>query len=152
MVGEIFAGLGAFKTMMDMTKAVQDAHDIATRDRAVIELQKEILGAQAAQAALIERVSELEKQVAEFEKWETEKEKYQLNEIYPQNFAYAIKPDARGSEPAHLICATCYQNRKKVILQKSSAVHLNCPVCQTRVQFTDLDRPARQSYNPRGWI
>jgi CRISPR/Cas system-associated protein Cas5 (RAMP superfamily) len=135
MVGEAIAGLSAFKTMFDMAKALQNIHDTALRDRAVIDLQKEILAAQVTQATLIERVGDLEKQVASFEKWDAEKEKYELKEIYPQNFAYAIKENARGSEPPHLICATCYENRKKTIPQKSDAVHLTCPVCKTRVQF-----------------
>ncbi len=138
MVGEAIAGLSAFKTMFDMAKALQGIHDTATHDRAVIELQKEILTAQAQQAALVERIGQLEKQVASFEKWDAEKEKYDLKEISPHNYAYAIKANARGAEPAHLICTTCYENRKKTILQKSSAVHVSCPVCKTMVQFKDF--------------
>ena len=52
MVGEAIAGLSAVKTAFDMAKALQNIHDTVARDRAVIELQKEILSAQVAQAAL----------------------------------------------------------------------------------------------------
>jgi hypothetical protein len=43
--------------MFDMAKALQGIHDATARDRAVIELQKEILSAQAAQTTLLQRVS-----------------------------------------------------------------------------------------------
>jgi len=51
---------------------LQKIHDVTARDRAVIELQKEILTAQAAQATLIETIGDLKKRVAEFETWATE--------------------------------------------------------------------------------
>jgi hypothetical protein len=137
MISETIAGLGALKTAFDMTKALKNMDTAVAVNSAVIDLQETILTAQQAQAALIERVGQLEKQVADFEKWDAEKEKYDLKEIYPQNYAYAIKQDARGSAPTHLICATCYENRAKAILQKSSAVHLTCPVCKTVVQFRE---------------
>ena len=35
MVGEAIAGLGALKTAFDMTKTLQNMHDVVTRDRAV---------------------------------------------------------------------------------------------------------------------
>jgi len=52
MVGEVFAGLSAFKAMYDAAKALKDINDAAIRNSAVIELQEKILSAQAAQAAL----------------------------------------------------------------------------------------------------
>jgi hypothetical protein len=140
MASELIMGLGIFKTMFDMAKTLNNIHDVTSRDRVAMELQKEILAAQAQQTALIEKIGELEKQVAGFEKWDTEKEKYDLQEIYPKNYAYAIKESARGTAPAHLICATCYEDRKKPILQKSDAVHLICPICKTRVQFKESRR------------
>ena len=153
MAAELITGLSAIKTAFDIAKGLKDIDDAARRNAAVIELQEKILTAQEAQATLVDRVRELEKQVTDFEKWETEKEKYDLKEIYPRTFAYEIKITARGSEPSHLICATCFENRKKVILQSSSYVPLGCPVCQTKVQYRDSDIGRRSSYNPRsgGW-
>jgi len=111
---EIMGGISGLKAAFDIARGLKDIDDTTRRNAAVIELQEKILGAQQAQSALVERVGELEKQVADFEKWETEKEKYDLQEVYPQNFAYAIKESARAGAPAHLICTTCYENRKKV--------------------------------------
>ena len=132
---EILSGLSGFKTAFDLAKGLKDMDDAVRRNAAVLELQEKILTAQQAQFALIEHVAELEKKQASFEQWTAEKEKYELQEIYPKTFAYVIKESARGTEPSHLICAACYQRRKKSILQKSSAVHLTCPECKTQVEF-----------------
>ncbi len=132
---EIMSGLGGLKAAFDLARGLKDIDDAARRNAAVIELQEKILTAQQAQSALLERVSELEKQVVGFEQWEGEKEKYELKEIYPHSFAYMIKETARGTEPSHLICAACYQARKKSILQQSSGICLTCPECKTEIYF-----------------
>lgn len=67
MVSEVFAGLGAFKTMLDMAKALKDINDATIRNGAIIELQEKILTAREAQSALLERIGELEEKVAGFE-------------------------------------------------------------------------------------
>lgn len=145
MVGELFASLSAFKTMFDMAKALRDIHDVTTRDRAVIELQKEILSAQEQQAALIERVRELEKELASFETWDTEKERYEMNALSHGAIAYILKPDTQGTEPSHYICAACYQHRKKSILQlvpsntarmalgMATMSRYRCPECKSEI-------------------
>jgi hypothetical protein len=104
MVAEIFGGLSALKTAFDMTQALQNIHETVAHDRAVIELQKEILSALAAQSALVDRVRELETEVAGFEKWETEKERYHLTDFGGNSFAHALKPEAANGEPPHRIC------------------------------------------------
>ena len=116
---EIMSGLGGFKAVFDLLKGLKNIDDRVRRDAAVMEIQEKILAAREAHSALLDRVGELEKKLASFEHWDTEKEKYELKEIYPQTFAYVIKEKVRGTEPSHLICAACYQMRKKSILQKS---------------------------------
>lgn len=117
MVGEAIAGLSAIKTAFDMTKALQNMHDAVARDRAVIELQKEILAAQSAQATLVQRVSDLEKEVTQFEQWAAQKKRYALTDYGGGTFAYELKADAAEGEPIHRICADCYQKGHKSILQ-----------------------------------
>jgi hypothetical protein len=142
MVGEVFAGLGALKTAFDIAKGLKDIDDATRRNAAVIELQEKILAAREAQSALLDRVSELEEKVASFEKWDTEKERYELKQLIPAapTFAYALKSIAQPPETFHCICATCYQNRVKSILQFSRTALIGsdekilaCPVCKTEV-------------------
>jgi hypothetical protein len=144
MVAEVLGGISAFKAMFDMAKSLKDINDATVRDRAVIELQKEILGAQVAQAALVERVSYLEKEMTRFETWDAEKQRYELKQVAPGAFAYSVKPGARGAEPAHWICAACYQNRKKFVLQEmpmrvpqaGGLVSLwACPACSAKISI-----------------
>jgi uncharacterized protein YlxW (UPF0749 family) len=72
--------LNAAKTAFDMAKALQNIQDASARDRAVIDLQREILLAQEQQFALAQRVHELQEKVARFEAWDAEKKRYQLKD------------------------------------------------------------------------
>jgi len=118
MAGEIFASLGAIKTAFDMAKALENIHDVTTRDRAVIDLQKEILAAQQQQASLIEQVGHLEKEVARLKAWEADKQRYELAELAPGIVAFAVQDTMRNGEPPHHICANCCASGKKSYLQQ----------------------------------
>ena len=135
MVGEVFAGVSAFKAMFDMAKALKDINDTAIRNAAIVELQEQILGAQVAQAALLERVSFLEKEVTRFETWEAEKQRYQLERLPPGVFVYSLKQDMAAGEPPHYICQTCCQRGKKSVLHAdepwNGVHHLTCHECKT---------------------
>jgi Zn finger protein HypA/HybF involved in hydrogenase expression len=144
MLSETIAGLGAVKTAFDLAKALKDMDNAAARNAAVIELQEKILTAQQAQAALVERIGELEKEVADFEKWEADKENYDLKLVYEDTFAYARKPIAGTTTPPHFICASCYEHRKKSILQRADSAHVFCPECKTKIRF---DSVAAKSFN-----
>jgi hypothetical protein len=118
MVGEVLAGLSGLKTALDIAKGLKDISDVTARNAAVIELQEKIFSAREAQAALLERVSELEKEVARLKDWETDKQRYQLREISPGIVALEIKAAMRDGEPFHRICADCAAGGKKFYLQQ----------------------------------
>lgn len=120
MATELVMGLGLFKTMFDLAKGMKDISDATVRNGVAIELQEKILAAQLQQASLIQSIGELEKKVANLEAWETEKQRYQLTDFGGSTFAYALKPEASNGEPAHRLCAACYQKGHKSILQKTS--------------------------------
>lgn len=125
MVGEFFGGVSAFKTMMDIAKTMKEMDTANTRNAAVISLQETILDAQSAYSDLTDRVRELEEQVRRFETWEAEKKRYELKQLYPGFLAYAVKETERGGEPLHAICANCYENGLKSILQSNGKLILN---------------------------
>jgi hypothetical protein len=137
MVGELFAGLSALKAAFDMSQTLSNIHDVTTRDRAVIELQKEILSAQAAQIGLVERVRELEKEVAGFETWDAEKQRYELKSLGWGAFAYMLKPAERGIRPPHWVCANCYEQRHVAIIEFIMAPNQGhrwrCPSCKNDI-------------------
>jgi hypothetical protein len=141
---EIATTLGSLKAALDIAKSFIGVRDATVIQTKVFELQREILSAQQsalsaqqAQFSLLEKIGDLEKQIADMKAWETEKERYQLTEVALRVFAYALKPKMGSVEPPHWICAACYQNGKKSILQgfksgQSGWTH-SCPVCHTEI-------------------
>ena len=117
MVAEVFAGLSAIKTAFDIAKGLQNIHDVAARDRAVIELQKEILAAQQAQSTLINRVGELEQEVTHLKDFAADKKRYQLANIGNGVVALALKQAMSNGEPMHYLCADCAAKGQKSYLQ-----------------------------------
>jgi hypothetical protein len=116
MISEAMMGASALKTAFDMAKALKDIDDRTRRNDAVIELQEKILGAQTSQAALIQQVGELEKEVAALKAWDADKQRYRLSELKPGVLAYAPKEGMENGEPAHNLCSSCYQHGFKSIL------------------------------------
>jgi DNA-directed RNA polymerase subunit RPC12/RpoP len=120
-MGEVITGLGAglgiFKSLYDSAKALKDINDASVRNGAVIELQEKILAAQEAQSSLVNRVSELEKQVTQLKDWDTDKKRYQLANIGKGIVALALKPAMSNGEPMHYLCADCAAKGQKSYLQ-----------------------------------
>jgi hypothetical protein len=147
MVGitELSALMTALKGAKDLAESMVGLRDAAAMQGKVIEFQNVIMDAQqrvfAAQeerAALVEKVAELEKKIASLENWETEKKRYELKSIgYGGRIAvYALKPEMADGEPPHSICANCYQNGEKSILQtegRGGSEYLYCPRCKANL-------------------
>ena len=117
MVPEIITGLGVLNSTLDLVKGLKNISDTAIRNAAIIELQEKILSAYSAHAALVQHVGELEAKMAQMETWDAEKQRYALAEYGGGTFAYALKPEETRGEPPHRICANCYQQGRKSILQ-----------------------------------
>jgi hypothetical protein len=122
-ISAIAGALSALKAANDIAQAMIGLRDAAAFQTKLIEFQSKIIeannsafAAQEERAALLQQISDLEKQVASFKAWETEKQRYELKDS-GGTFTYVLKPDAQGSEPSHKICAACYQHSKKSILQ-----------------------------------
>ena len=118
MVGEVYAGLSSFKVLFDIAKGLIDMGDATARKAAVIGLQEKILAAQEAQAFLVQKVGELEKEVTQFKNWDADKQRYELKDIGQGCVAYALKEGVQPPEQAHYLCANCYAKMKKGFLQK----------------------------------
>lgn len=134
MASELIAGLGIFKTLLDTAKGLKDINDAAIRNGAVVELLEKILTAREQQAAALDRISDLEKELARFENWETEKQRYELADVGSGALAYRLKPSMANGEPPHSICAQCHERMVKSILQPETRFpgrtqHLACHGC-----------------------
>ena len=149
-ISALAAALSSLNAAKDIAQAMIGLRDGAAFQAKLLEFQSKLLdanrsafAAQDERAVLLERIRALEEKVASFEAWETEKKRYELKEFGQGAFAYALKPEAQGAEPPHQICATCYQSRKKSILQIVPSNHARttlgirpiyrCPVCKADV-------------------
>jgi hypothetical protein len=141
MVGDIFAGISAFKTALDIARTLKDISDATARNSAVIALQEKILEAQAAQSELVERARELDREISALRSWDDEKKQYRLVALAPNVVAYAHVSD---SVP-HLLCANCFSNGKKSFLQQhirgQAYDSYKCNTCREELGIKKGDRP-----------
>jgi hypothetical protein len=155
MVAEVYAGLGAVKAAFDLARGLKDINDATVRNAAIIELQRKILAVQQEQSGLLDRTRELEHQIESLEAWESEKQRYDLRELPPGVFVYELKPSDATGEPPHKICQTCFQRRKKSILQADAPVNgiyrLNCFECGTQLRAGHFQAPMRNRA-PSPWV
>jgi hypothetical protein len=140
----------------------------------IIDANNAAFAAQEERTELIEKVRQLEKQVGDLTAWQVEKQRYELIEASEGAFTYVLKADRQSGEPIHWLCANCYQNNKKSILQLAERNvgqggrmnRWNCPTCRAsilvqwgifpvrrdpdrlRYYTTELDRFVRQNQCP----
>lgn len=155
MAAELMTGLAIFKSLFDTAKGLKDLNDATIRNAVSIELQEKILAAQQQQAALIQRVGELEKEMASFEAWQAEKKRYHLTDFGEGTFAYLLKSEMGNGEPSHRLCATCYEQGKKSILQTQgrdsfSRENAYCHLCKVIYPLGAMKKPARRTHRVGG--
>ena len=158
----------SLKTASDIAKTLINLKDSASIQPKISELydtilsaQRSALAAQSSQFSLLETARGLEKKIADFETWDHERLRYELRDVNPSRgsvFVYALKEEAVGAEPFHLICPKCYQNRRKSILQATSELRMRlrvheCPECKAEFAFAHVPLPERPTqantrYNP----
>jgi hypothetical protein len=128
MAGEVLAGLSAFKMMFDIAKSLKDMNDTVKRNAAVADLWEQIISAQTRYAAAVEEIGHLEKELTRFKTWEAEKQRYKLTEVGHGMTTYTLKEGMENGEPAHHLCASCYNNGHKSVLQTETRNPGRCEV------------------------
>jgi hypothetical protein len=163
MIAEAGTALTSLKTAMDMLKGVRALKSEADINEAVIDIQRLLLDTQAAaladkerQFALVDRISKLETQLAAKLRWENEKQRYQLTEFSTGRYAFVLKDNLSGGEPAHKLCAKCFTDDRKSILQTankhSGGESVYCQHCKEKTTLSTFP-PAKTSTAPRSsWI
>lgn len=116
--------LTAIKTAKDIVETMIGLRDSQAFQTKLTELQARMIDAQAIaskfydeRSAFTKRISDLEDEVNNLRAWDAEKEEYELKEISPGSFAYIHKEHMRSGTASVYLCANCYENRKKSILQ-----------------------------------
>lgn len=103
----------------------------------ILNAQTQTMEAQLKHRALLDQISDLENEVARLKAWNTNKERYELKMPVEGTFVYALKRNPGASEPAHWICAKCYEDNRKSILQLIDApgrrATINCMQCNSQI-------------------
>lgn len=160
MMNELAAGFGSLNAAMELLKTLNSANTQAKLNEVKLSLQQSILEGQSAlsaarenQLAASDRIRQLEQQIMQFEHWEAEAERYELKAIYNGAFAYMHKEGMDNGEPPHWLCATCFENRKKSILQtrgqmyskeqgRSQYANWACNTCRGEVLVAYTRKPS----------
>jgi hypothetical protein len=156
---------GTLKTLLKSGGAATPSHEaedkITELHGVIMTAQYSALATYASQLSLLQTIQELEKRISDFETWNSEKSRYEMKDVNPGRWpviVYALKRDAAGPEPFHLICPKCYQHRKKSILQATPdlkmrlRVHI-CQECKADFAFGSIGPPepparAAAEYDP----
>lgn len=152
-IGGAISGL---KTATDIAKGLVNVNTAVEVNAKAIELQRALLSAYAdavsakeTQSALQEEVRELKRQLASNEQFAADMKRYKLNTPWPGSIVYALDATMSNGEPAHYLCANCYQSKKKSILQatrlESGWLAMACPNCRATVR-TDNKHSVNPAY------
>jgi hypothetical protein len=108
-----------FKTARDMTTQFVEVRDAIKFGEIKSKLQAEIMAAYDAamdmrerEATLIEENATLKRRVAELEASKAQLERYELKQLPPGVFVYALKPNVHPIEAPHYACEKCYGDGK----------------------------------------
>jgi hypothetical protein len=126
-VAEITAGITTVRAAIDVAKGmltVRDAKLVAAKADELRQLLgdaiSKLLNAQQGQMAQLEQIQVLKAEAAKFRDWDSEKQKYELKGVGQGVFAYMPKSAARGDQPPHWLCPTCFESGKKAYFQFST--------------------------------
>lgn len=150
-----FSSLSSAKQIAQSVLDIRDAalirEKIAEITSVLITAQSQTLSVQSDLTAAIEEIRQLKKRIVQMEDWSAEKQRYELREIITGVFAYLPKKDVDTTEPAHCLCAKCYNAGVKSILQAEvvavGRVHLMiCHTCHAELvtQGMRQDFPKRR--------
>lgn len=137
MITEIAAAATAAKHAYELVKGIGTLHTETEKNAAIIDVQQSIIDVQRQLAEAQHRYDELAQQkrksdmdLAARDEWAREAARYKLRPINTGVFVYALT--ASDGEVKHWLCAHCFQERRKSILQwQCGYTTYVCPRCNS---------------------
>lgn len=162
MYAEILAAISSAKALLDVLKAAHTLSNANELHAAVYEVYTKLMAATGAaleaqekQAALAQRVCDLEQELVQLKDWDREAERYQLTALAADVMVYALKPGMEQGEPPHYLCTQCFAEKKKLILQRISTPQespvYRCPQCKNEL-YVFAVRKTRRTVTPKHWL
>ncbi len=142
-MADFSAFISSIGALSNIAKGLQSIHDEkqifeATSDlrERIFTIQSNALTLQEDHFSLLKQKDELEKKILSFERWDDTAALYSLKKLKLGAYVYAPNESNKTAEPMHWICAKCYQDRKKSILQFywdiGKGSYALCPECKNR--------------------
>lgn len=124
--------------ILDMSKGTNINPKLRELDTVILSLTSQLLSIQKDQSALLRIKDDIEKELLDLKEWNVEKSRYELKKLETGVFVYSPKQNIASSVPDHWLCANCYNDNKKSILQPMNvrmvdACHF-CPTCKTKYE------------------
>jgi len=152
--------LGSVQAVSDITKSMIGMKNASDVNAKAIELQTiifslhgDIARSIASQAQISQENEQLKNELAAIEDFRSDAKRYKLFEPWPGALVYALKESMSGGEPAHYICAHCYQSRRKSVLYSgpgttSKWCHFICPACKTQLPTGRMESGLSAEFPP----
>jgi hypothetical protein len=146
----------SLRAAVEIMKAMNDISDANLMPAKIFELPREIMSAQACALAvqseqfdLLQSKRDLEGAIVRLKAWRAEKYHCELKNFGPGAVAYVVKANMQGSEPAHWICANCFQSGKKRFLNESHSdlnfVYHKCQECAGKIRIRKTSSQPEQA-------
>jgi hypothetical protein len=128
-MSEALAALIKFgPSITKMATDLVSTSDAAKRNAQLIEFQNSLIGLQSLIASvqqenstLIRQKSDAEEELKRMKNWEGQKQRYSLAAPFSGCMVMALKKSMSDGQPAHYLCASCFQKDKASILQSREA-------------------------------
>lgn len=147
--GTLGATATGLRAVLDLAKRPDpDLTEIKSR---LVDLMDQLIQVKEAQMMTQNVLLELQQEQARQQRFADEAERYALSETDMGGIVYALKPGHENGEPRHCLCANCFEQGQKSILQRVAHNTLGCPRCKAQVHM-DFKLPGPRAAGLRtGW-
>jgi len=139
-IAGIKTSIDLLKNLSKKEKSPESLQIISSIQSTQLSLQSDILSFQSEINSLQDKNRQLEQKLSEYENWEITENRYELKEIATGVFVYSKKKNSRITEPQHWVCAKCFQDRKKSILQCLNPIQVHkifeCQNCKSQINLS----------------
>lgn len=156
MIGEAVSVVQALKSATDAVKTLMEVREIGGMHEKALEAKAQLLAAydvalsaREREEALLAENRKLKERTAQLEQWDAGKDQYELHDVGPGAFAYVRKADAQPPEKPHWLCVTCFDNRRRSVLQYAGRTEsrresiYKCGTCGAQIRVPWSRNPAK---------
>lgn len=133
---------GLTKSAVETGQAVKDLVsqpdvDAGATQKLVSDLLDRLIRLQTEQLTMQQELLGLQKAEKQRSRFEAQRHRYALTKTELGSLVYALKPTEAGDEPPHCLCASCFDDEVKSILQPVGHNTFECRHCRVTIYMPD---------------